>query len=465
MKLPYFKRVYSNIENMQTMIDLQEKELENFRRNQCDKLEAYLDKEGPVAAHHVNDADKNIDCTLYVRDADKWKSFCERDYWLVATPDVCIVDEGIILPLKKDEDNPHADVGGKGGVCSPDNLFVTGHERGVGEYDTYGAYHVHEVIQHIPETVVYGGLYIDHFGHFLSECLSRLWWYAENKDSNLKCVFISSANKIDDKFIELLGILGIPGSNIVLCQEPTQFDAVIVPEQSYHIGGGYTEKARMIYNIFRDSENPKNYEKVYLTKTKYPGTDAINEDYFESFFESQGYKIVSPEILSVKEQIALMAGVKQLACVSGTLGHQIVFCQDEVEILILNKNEHPLVTQCWMNQLRKAKSAFIDVSVNFLPHTLTASGYLLLPTVYWKKYLYSLDDKLQASQISIDLYRYLFEYVEVWAKRMWGFTDVPEQLRFIQKSTLADVIININEVLLNEKLDEEQKQKLRETFK
>ena len=38
----------------------------------------------------------------------------------------------------------------------------------------------------------------------------------------------------------------------------------------------------------------------------------VNEDYFEAFYRSQGYEIISPEKYSIRDQVAIMAGAKEV---------------------------------------------------------------------------------------------------------------------------------------------------------
>jgi len=465
LMFPYFRHLDMKLDRMYKTIERQEKELDIYRDNKCSRLPGYQKSEGAVSAHHIKNEKANIDSTLYVRAFQKWEHICDKDYHMEGIPQVQTVDKGIILPLIEDKANPHLHVGGFGGVCDPTGAFVAGHKRGVEHSDTSGGYPVSGEPDYIPETVVYAGLYLEHFGHYISECLARLWWYVENKGSKHKCVFISHAPHINEKFYELLELLGIPENRVILCKNPTRFDCVIVPEHAFIFGSGYTEKAKTIFNALRDSVKPEKYEKIYLTKTKYPGTDVINEEFFEGYFLNHGYKVISPEFLPVKEQIALMAGAKEIVCVSGTLGHQLVFCPDNTNITILHKNEVVLIAQCWINQLRKAKCTLIDVSVNFLPSTLTGSSFLLMPTVYWRKYLLDRGaSEAQVNDTAVDYKRYVYDYIKMWAQRMLEYADTPEALGYAATFTIADIIIDINELLLNEELDEYQKKKLRDVF-
>jgi len=419
-----------------------------------------------------NDEENHVSGTkLYIEEfVDSINSYCNRNYLIDKLPDTATIKNGIILPFSSLPNQKYSFAGGAGGVCYPDGSFAAGHIRNFSQKDnpyddnsdTCRAYAVPEEVEDVHETVVYGGLYIDAYGHIITECLSRLWWYVENTNCNHKCVFISNSQHFGDKFIEFLDLLGIPKENIILCKNATRFDNVIIPDQAFYFIGGYTEKAKMIYNNIRDSVQRGPYEKVYLTKSKFPGNDIINEEYFENFYRSLGFVVISPECLTIKEQISVLAGAKHLVCMLGTLGHQIAFCQDGINLTILKKVKYPIFTQYWMNQLRNTYCTFIDVSNNFLPHTPTGAGSLCVPTIHWKQYLHDNDILLQCDDF--DLNSVVVKYIELWAKNVAGFVYIPELLQFMNKFTLANVIIGINEGLSNEKLDENVKKILHRTF-
>ena len=398
---------------------------------------------------------------FYVNDCTKWNELLENDWCSLEMQYTKVVKNGIVLPMKPLPDSVY---GSAGGVCDAKGSFIAGHIREKTQTENQKAYLLSEEPEYIPETVVFGGIYIDHYGHIITECLSRLWWFVENADCGYKCVFISSFNRIGTQFIELLALLGIPEENIILCQKPTRFDTIIIPDQASVLTAGYNAKAKTIYNAIRDSVKPAQHKKVYLTRTKLPINDIINEEYFENYYSTQGFQIISPELLSVKEQVEIMSSVQQLVCTEGTLGHQVAFCQDGVQVTILNKQDLiPNLAQVWLNLLRNVKCTYIDVSFNFLPVFCHASGCLLIPTDYWMRYISDNSDTLSPCE-DVNIDRFTSEYLKMWAKKAVVFAYRPDQLKIMQSYSLADVIIDIHEKLLCEKLDESVKKYLHEAL-
>jgi hypothetical protein len=404
--------------------------------------------------------------TLYVEDIDSYVQYCTREYRLNEPPQVRVLENGIILPQKRD----------RGGVCDAEANFCAGHKR-CDRDDPFiwkgicAAYPVssHEMT-HIHETVVYGGLIFDHYGHVISEGLSRMWWFLENPDSGYKFAFISKWAPISEtgkiKFVDFYRMLGLREEDIILIKEPTRFDSIIVPEQSSYPHIGFTDKDVSVYNAIRDSVTPAGYEKVYLTRTKLVPKHIINEEYFEEYYRSLGYEVIAPEQLSIRDQVAVMAGAKEIACVSGTLCHQILFCHDGIKITILPKTTDILWSQMPINEKRKANVYYVDVSINFLPNRVWGKYvHLFAPTLYWRQYILDqYNDTEVENAHSLSIRESVFEYITQWTKNICTQSqDILLGLRH-RHVELIDFIIGVHKYLLGEELDEPTKKRLREVF-
>ena len=88
-----------------------------------------------------------------------------------------------------------------------------------------------------------------HFGHFILECLSRLWYVfnvpntahvAQNSD-NRKIVFVITRVGYKSWFDTFFKSMGISKERIIYLDKPTQYRSVIVPEQSMYMGISYTK--------------------------------------------------------------------------------------------------------------------------------------------------------------------------------------------------------------------------------
>jgi len=392
--------------------------------------------------------------TLYVNDAEIWAKSCSADYYIDEPTDTHVVRNGVVLPLKVLPG--YTDLGG--GVCDENGNFITGHVRDNTVLDRWYncrfSYPVSQEISSCNETVVYGGILINHFGHALTESLSRIWWLVENPDTSYKFVFIADSCVADVPFIDFFQMLGLDKEQIVLVKEPTRFESIIIPDQSHYLRVGFKEKSMTVYNAIRDSVTPVGFEKVYLTRTKYSRAGdtgkTLNEEYFERYYHAMGYEIISPEQLSIHDQVAVMAGAKKVVCTSGTLHHLILFCQDGIDITVLNRSADPVTNLLWINQARKARYTFIDVSTNPLPANNVAPCFLLMPTFYWKQYIGDkFDEPLEIDNVSKN--DFIPEYIEQWVQSMSKIH--PVTLKRFREFSLADVIIDLHKHYIGRDLD------------
>lgn len=403
---------------------------------------------------NVNSDRKN---KFYVNNSDIWISCTNKDFNVREPARVRIIQNGYILPVKGD----YLDY--KGGVLDAEKNFVAGHISQIdnlkkGSYKIFESYKIEHKVPHMDEIVVYGGVVSGHYGHFIIEFLSRMWWHLENRDCAHKFVFImpdaENYNKVP--FMDFFNLLGIREEQLILLKAPMRFSSIIVPDQTTYNSSGFNDKAVSVYNAIRDSVVPAHYDKIYLTRTRLKNKDCINEEYFENFYHSLGYEIISPEQLSIKEQVSIMAGAKKVVCISGSLHHQILFCHDGVDITVLNRLDHCNNVLTWINQMRFANFTCIDVHLNFLPHTFFASCYLLYPTLYWKQYIKdSLFMEIDDTQ-SPSLTEAAIEYMKKWAEI---YSDIGVLTNLVLTDNIhgfsfATLIINLNKYLLENELDE-----------
>lgn len=271
-----------------------------------------------------------------------------------------------------------------------------------------------DTINKISETVIYGGLTIGHFGHFITDTLNRLWYPIKHREQKYKIVFIYyqhrdyNLGKFQNEFIKLLGI---DTERIVIIDEPTYFEKVVVPKQSVYWDSSYNkELLSLIYDTLVSNVTPNKYEKIYISKAKVNESDSftVNEAYFESFFASKGYEIIYPEQLSVYEQISYMLGAKEIACTSGTLCHQVMFANQNIKLICLMRSNLDLGVQfinrqAVMNIIKNVNCTFVDVSLNFLPLISVNNTHLIGPSKYWQDFL----KNEYGIECDIDIYKYL----------------------------------------------------------
>ena len=124
---------------------------------------------------------------LYVQNVAEWEEMLRDGKLSDRKLGVKTIERGIILPVRRTE--------GKcsGGVCDQDFNFVAGYTRfnpvkkNSAWINVQGSYEVaREDIFQLDEDVIFGGMLTGHFGHFVTECWSRLWFVIQSSGGGIK---------------------------------------------------------------------------------------------------------------------------------------------------------------------------------------------------------------------------------------------------------------------------------------
>ena len=361
---------------------------------------------------------KELERRIFTENKQRYIDLCSQNYMLKGDPLVSKVKNGIILPLKKISDDT-ANGMYAGGVCDEEFNFIAGlkrKEKEVINMSCESAYVLDEEDELVKrnETVVFGGVLIDFFGHFFLESLSRLWWIVENKcDYKIACVVLGKYKNFFDSFFKLLEI----DDRIVIIDKPTLYQEIIIPDETIYFNSGYKNHYESIYSKIMSNIKAKRVRKIYLTRTKLADKDCLNEEYFERFYKKRGYKIIAPEQYSIEEQLGFMKGAGEVVCTIGTLSHLLLFARPNTKLVLLNRTVmNPMIPQLIINQVKNLDFYEIDVSFNFLPVKHGERAFLLGPTKYWRAYLDSVGEEYSEDEMVMDMNKFAYDYLLRWCK-------------------------------------------------
>lgn len=162
-----------------------------------------------------------------------------------------------------------------------------------------------------------------HFGHFLVEGLSRLW-AIEFIPSNIKddIKYLVYEDSIPEFALQVLDILGIPLDKIIYAPKHAIVERLFVPDISYKTHHWASNLAQLTYDKISNNvlPNSKPYKRIYLSRKNTADRPLENEANIEDIFSSYGFEIITPENLSIKEQIKL---VSESSIIAGPVGSQM----------------------------------------------------------------------------------------------------------------------------------------------
>jgi capsular polysaccharide biosynthesis protein len=228
----------------------------------------------------------------------------------------------------------------------------------------------HTDIPYVDEDVVFVGNVYPQFGHFLLEHLNRAYAALDKKYQKMKFVLINnkSVEPVPEYMLVFLELLGIPRKNILVLDRTTQFKNVYVPVQGFNIPI-YSSKAfgetfaKMAKSV---KDNEKVYDKVYVSRAKLNTRKTYGEEKVQKIFERNGFKVIYPETMSLKEQIATIKDCNFLAGCAGTALHMALFMKAGGTVIQIKRNkiyDDNAPTQWLLNETCGLNSVFINSSV------------------------------------------------------------------------------------------------------
>jgi putative transferase len=354
------------------------------------------------------------------------------------------VKRGIVLPPKALETKLSNKVGlqkalhGKGGVVDSDGNYVElSAQKAVGMRNrvdgSYKFNHNDLVIRN--EKVIYLNYFIKQWGHFLLDVVGRLW-YPLLKDSETKLVYTcytGTETKIEGNYLEFLELLGIDKSRLILINYPTQFDEIIIPESSILPGAYYTKEYKSLFtsvisNIELDNNELDN-KKIYCSRSRLDLAKGkeIGESAIEEIFQRNGFTSVYMETMSLTEQIKTLLSAKSIVLTSGSLAHNLLFVNKEVDVFILNKTYRVNLHQFLINEISEATITFVDIYRSPLPILYGYGPFLMDITKPFANFLE--DNKFIYDAGTVlskrDYFRYYFKWL--WSYKFFLFR--PNQIK------------------------------------
>ena len=333
---------------------------------------------------------------LYVRETEAWWQASAKSRLSERELTITEVPAGILLP----PENWNPQTGEfQGGVCDKDGNFVAGLYRNKppqgGFYGISSAYDVSEEdLAYVDKEVIFGGILIGHFGHFILECLGRLWYVLTQASPYKPIVFLTELETCS-WFGNFFDLLAIPQDRIILLERPTRFKSVTVPEEAVHSWYDYTPEYLLPYRFMVQQAriltgNKSLGKKLFLTRNelKDSQTKCVNEEYFGRFFAQQGYTMVELETLPLAEQVSIISNAEEIAAVMGSLTHWALFCRPGTKFTMLTRTSNDiLASQCLINEASQVDWYIVDTAMNLFYANRAVGVCLIGPTVYWQAYV------------------------------------------------------------------------------
>lgn len=244
-----------------------------------------------------------------------------------------------VMPYRRGDEGPGSwrlGVFDAGGACIEESLVF--HRRPNGEPRQIGF----PVAPGRPRAThagaaIYLGPLMEHFGHFLLESLSRLWyarrhpelpvvWSRRVGPGSMTRAAARGGDPLTVWQRDILETLAVTNP-LVLVDVPTRFETLIVPELGNHFQHSFHPELAAALACVRHAPVPG--RRLWLSRSKLPerlGNLSMPE--VEARLAALGWTIVHPEALSFPEQMAAFAGAERIAGEQGSAFHNVLFLED-----------------------------------------------------------------------------------------------------------------------------------------
>ena len=188
-------------------------------------------------------------------------------------------------------------------------------------------------IKPLHESYVYIGPIINHYGHFLTECISRLWYIIKNTQKDTLLLFHGNPNVFKVDYIKsFFDLLNIDRKRLIILDRPALLSNVVIPYPSmsnraeiYQIHKLSTQIAAT--NSLAGRKIQKTAQPLYLSRKSLGRRQRknVNERELEKHLLDNKIRVIDPQTLDLNQQIYLFNKHKIIIGSIGSAHHNSLF--------------------------------------------------------------------------------------------------------------------------------------------
>jgi capsular polysaccharide biosynthesis protein len=186
-----------------------------------------------------------------------------------------------------------------------------------------------------------------HFGHLLTEQVSRLWAWPRAKElvPDLK-VLVGTNRRPDLMSYELViyGAAGIPAEDIVLIREPVRVERLLsagpmLSNPEYVHPAIADTWQRMGDALVADAEDRPRPDRIFCSR-RIKKRACNNTEEVEEIFRAAGFEVIFPEEYSLPEQVAMFRSASVLAGFAGSGLFNVCFAPEPTHLIMLSSDAY-----------------------------------------------------------------------------------------------------------------------------
>ncbi|WP_025886082.1 glycosyltransferase family 61 protein [Asaia prunellae] len=253
-------------------------------------------------------------------------------------------------------------------------------------------------------TYFYGGNITPHYGHFMTETLPH-YWCGRRFYEGLK-ILVHAEKTLDSLFAlpwlaDFFSLLGLERKDFVVFERPTRIRMLIVAGSAFE-ENHFAHKAFARYcNELgeKHGEDIADGRPIYLSRAQYKSEmrQIDGEPEVGAYLAREGFSIVAPETLQVRQQLRLFSEHRPTVGFVGSAFHNSIFCRRPVGVALT------------CDGLISSNFALMDQANEARIQYVTAPEVTLEKFVLGQPALYRLNDPVHTARVLVDLV-----YRRVW---------------------------------------------------
>jgi capsular polysaccharide biosynthesis protein len=175
---------------------------------------------------------------------------------------------------------------------------------------------------------VYGGVLFPHFGHFLLESLSRVWAIKELHGADILW-HSQQPPRLERWQKQVFEILGIDESRFSYITHSTSIESLILPQPGY-VNRHFAHPDHIRALDAFCGKRPTPDIKVWLSRSALAESSVRidGEQELERALESDGWRVVHPQRLSIRDQLEIWSSAEIIAGFAGSAFHLAILIRD-----------------------------------------------------------------------------------------------------------------------------------------
>lgn len=193
--------------------------------------------------------------------------------------------------------------------------------------------------QFLDEDVLYGGVLINHFGHFMTDGLDRLWGLAADGWVG-RVVFHREHNyDLPEYQWRILELLGLSRGQVLFCDQIYRFRAIHVPSPSWIMGVAVYRDHGALFAQARDRLPPvaRRWDRLFISRRRMTEFPVIGEAELEDLVRQGGFEILCPEALDLRDQIDVFRGAGLIVGLSASALVNLLWCAPGQAVIHLSR--------------------------------------------------------------------------------------------------------------------------------